>query len=45
MKFGQVWRKNEKNCQKFVQLLTGLKEKREKLSEVGAISDRFGGKL
>jgi hypothetical protein len=33
-----------KGCQNIVQLLTGLKEKGEKLSEVGATSDRLEGK-
>jgi hypothetical protein len=41
--FRQVWRKSKKSCPNQVQLQTGLEEIKEKLSELGATSDRFEG--
>ncbi|WNF23011.1 hypothetical protein [Mesobacillus jeotgali] len=42
--FGQVWREKQKSCQNLMQLRTGLERRQEKLSEVEATSDKFGGK-
>jgi hypothetical protein len=42
--FRQVWRESEKSCPNLIQLQTGLEGNREKLSELGATSDRFKGK-
>ena len=42
--FGQVWRETAKSCPNLVQLQTGLEGNSEKLSELDATSDRFGGK-
>jgi hypothetical protein len=41
--FRQVWRELEESCPTLVQLQTGLKGNRGKLSELGVTSDRFGG--
>ena len=42
-KFRQVWREPVKSCPKSEQVRTGLEQTGEKLSEVRASSDKFGG--